>query len=104
MADRWMIRGAEFTNCNCAWGCPCLFGAKSTYGHCEEVLCGHIDEGNFNDTTLDGLDWAVLMQWPGEVAEGNGTQQVIVGEHLREPRCVGRVRRVLIGARAAATH
>ena len=55
VADRWMIRGTEFTNCNCAWGCPCLFGAKSTHGHCEEVLCGHIDEGNLNDTNLDGL-------------------------------------------------
>ena len=43
-------------------------------------MCGHIDEGNFNDTNLDGLDWAVLMSWPGEVAEGNGTQQVIIGE------------------------
>ena len=61
MADRWMIRGAEFTNCNCAWGCPCQFGAKSTHGHCETVMCGHIEEGNFNNTNLDGLDWAVLM-------------------------------------------
>jgi hypothetical protein len=29
---------------------------------------------------IDGLDWAVLMYWPGEVAEGNGTQQIIIGE------------------------
>jgi hypothetical protein len=41
---------------------------------------GHIEEGNFNDTNLDGLDWAVLMSWPGEVVEGNGTQQVIIDE------------------------
>src|SRR5260370_16761834 len=75
-----MIRGTEFTNCNCAWGCPCQFGAKTTYGHCETVMCGHIEEGNFNDTNLDGLDWALLMYWPGEVAEGNGKQQVIIGE------------------------
>jgi hypothetical protein len=50
-----MIRGTEFTNCNCAWGCPCQFGAKSTHGHCETVMCGHIQERNFNDTNLDGL-------------------------------------------------
>ena len=43
-------------------------------------MCGHIDEGNFNDTNLDGLDWAVVMYWPGEVHEGNGTQQVIIDE------------------------
>ena len=43
-------------------------------------MSGHIEEGNFNDTSLDGLNWAVLMYWPGEVAEGNGTQQVIIDE------------------------
>jgi hypothetical protein len=41
---------------------------------------GHIEEGNFNDTNLGGLDWAVLMSWPGQVHEGNGTQQVIIDE------------------------
>jgi hypothetical protein len=49
MADRWMIRGTEFENCNCAWGCPCQFGAKSTQGHCEAFMAGHIEEGSFND-------------------------------------------------------
>jgi Protein of unknown function (DUF1326) len=35
---------------------------------------GHIEQGNFDDTNLDGLDWVVLMSWPGQVHEGNGTQ------------------------------
>src|ERR1700748_1484125 len=64
MTDRWTIRGTEFENCNCAWGCPCQFGAKSTQGHCEAFMCGHIEEGNFNDTSLDALDWAMVMYWP----------------------------------------
>ncbi|MEU6584668.1 DUF1326 domain-containing protein [Nocardia sp. NPDC046763] len=80
VADRWMIRGTEFVNCLCDWGCPCQFGAKSTYGHCEELMCGHIEEGYFNDTNLDGLDWTVLMSWPGEGAEGNGTQQAVIDD------------------------
>jgi hypothetical protein len=75
-----MIHGTELENCNCAWGCPCQFGAKSTQGHCEAFMCGHIDKGNFNDTNLDGLDWAMLMSWPAEVHEGDGTQQVIIDE------------------------
>ena len=37
-------------------------------------------KGNFNDTRLDGLNWALLLSWPGEVADGNGTQQVIIDE------------------------
>lgn len=100
MADRWMIRGTEFTNCNCAWGCPCQFGAKSTHGHCETVMCGHIQEGNFNDTNLDGLDWAVLMYWPGEVAEGNGTQQVVIGERA-DPSQGEALRKILHGESTA---
>ena len=80
MADRWMIRGTEYGNCNCSWGCPCQFGALTTHGHCEAVVCGHIEEGHFNGTTLDGLDWALLLYWPGEIAEGNGTQQAIIDE------------------------
>jgi len=105
VADRWMIRGTEFENCLCAWGCPCQFGAKSTYGRCEAFMCGHVEEGNFNDTSLDGLEWAVLMSWPGEVAEGGGTQQVIIDERA-DPTQREALRKILHGESTApaATH
>jgi hypothetical protein len=44
------------------------------------VLTGHIEEGNHGDTQLDGLDFAMMFWWPGEVAEGNGRQQVLIDE------------------------
>jgi hypothetical protein len=68
-------------------------------------MCGHIEEGNFNDTNLDGLDWAVLMYWPGEVAEGNGTQQIIIGERADPDQREG-LRKILHGESTApgATH
>ena len=81
MADKWTIRGVEYGNCNCAWGCPCQFNAPTTHGHCEALVSGHIDEGHFNDVTLDGLDWAMLLYWPGEIAAGNGKQQAIIDKH-----------------------
>jgi hypothetical protein len=80
MSDEWMIRGVEYGNCNCAWGCPCQFNASSTYGHCEAVVGGIIAEGHFNDTQLDGVKWVMIVQWPGEIADGNGRQQFIVDE------------------------
>ena len=80
MADRWMIRGMEYGNCNCAWGCPCQFNAPSTHGSCEAVTGGVVEEGHFNDTRLDGLRWVMLLQWPGEIADGNGRQQAIIDE------------------------
>lgn len=68
-------------------------------------MCGHIEEGNFNDTNLDGLDWAVLMYWPGEVAAGNGTQQVIISERANPTQREG-LRKILHGESTTpgATH
>lgn len=80
MATEWMIRGSEYGNCNCAWGCPCQFGSPTTYGNCEAVVSGIIDEGYHGDTRLDDLKWALLLYWPGEIAEGNGRQQAIIDE------------------------
>jgi hypothetical protein len=105
MADRWMLRGVEYANCNCAWGCPCQFGAKTTHGHCEAVVAGHIDEGSFNETKLDGLDWALLLYWPGEIAEGNGKEQVVIDERADPAQREG-LRKILHGESTApgATH
>ncbi len=105
MSDKWMIRGTEFVNCNCNWGCPCQFNSPTTHGHCEAVAAGHIEEGHFNDTRLDGLNFVLLLWWPGEIAEGKGRQQVIVDErgdaHQREA-----IRKIVHGESTApgATH
>ena len=80
MSDQWMIRGSEFSNCNCAFGCPCQFNAPTTNGTCEAIASVMIEEGNFNDISLDGLCFVLLLKWPGEIAEGNGEQQLIIDE------------------------
>ncbi len=100
MADQWMIRGVEYGNCNCDYGCPCQFNAPSTNGFCEAVVCGRIEEGYFNDTRLDGVDWAILLHWPGEIAEGNGQQQVIIDERAN-PEQRDALRKILHGESTA---
>jgi hypothetical protein len=80
MPDRWTIRGVEFSNCNCDWGCPCQFNAPTTHGFCEALGAGRVDQGQFNGTSLDGLHWCLLYKWPGEIAEGNGRSQAIIDE------------------------
>jgi hypothetical protein len=80
MPEQWTIHGREFGSCNCDWGCPCQFNAPSTHGFCQAVVGGHVDEGHFGDVRLDGLSWVLLLQWPGEIAAGNGRQQAIIDE------------------------
>lgn len=105
MPDQWMIRGAEYANCNCAWGCPCQFNAPTTHGFCEAVSGGIVEEGYFNDTRLDGLRFVLLLQWPGEIAAGNGREQVIIDERA-DPDQREALRKILHGESTApgATH
>ena len=80
MGDRWEIRGFEYVNCNCNYGCPCQFNAPTTHGYCEAISGVQVVEGYFNETRLDGLRGAMILRWPGEIAEGNGRQQLIIDE------------------------
>ena len=74
----WYLEGPSLTSCNCDWGCPCQFNSPTTHGRCEAVGAGVVEEGYFNETRLDGLRFVLLLQWPGEIAEGNGRQQAII--------------------------
>lgn len=96
MPDQWMIRGVEFPNCNCSYGCGCQFNAPSTHGFCEAIGSGHIEEGYFNDTSLNGLNYVMLFQWPGEVAAGNGKQEVLIDERA-DPAQREAMRKILHG-------
>ncbi len=105
MPDQWMLRGAEFSNCNCDYSCPCQFNAPTSNGFCEAVVGGVIEEGHFNDVRLDGLTFCMLFQWPGEVAEGDGKQQAIIDERADDAQREA-LRKILHGESTApgATH
>jgi hypothetical protein len=83
MKDRWLIRGPSYTTCNCASGCPCQFGSPTTNGFCTAVAAGTVSEGYWNDVRLEGLHYVVLVAWPGEIAQGNGRQQLIIDERAK---------------------
>jgi hypothetical protein len=73
----WRIRGEYFENCNCDIVCPCLFSANAsmtstpTQGACEVAFGFHIDNGSFGETSLDGLNVALIARTPGVMADGN---------------------------------
>jgi hypothetical protein len=69
---KWQLRGIAFIACNCNWGCPCNFNALPTTGHCEGGWTWHIETGSVDDVPLDGLNFSVLVKWPGAIHEGTG--------------------------------
>jgi hypothetical protein len=81
MADlKWTIKGREFINCNCAYGCPCQFNALPTHGDCQAVAAFDIAEGHHGDTRLDGLKAVGILKWPGPIHEGKGEALIVVDE------------------------
>jgi len=79
-STEWVIKGSEFANCNCSYGCPCQFNDLPTHGNCRGVFGIQIEEGYFGDVRLDGLRAAVLAATPGALHEGNGTMQLVIDE------------------------
>lgn len=74
----WRIKGREFVNCNCSYGCPCQFNAPPTHGNCQAVAAYIIDEGHHGEVRLDGLRAALFARWPRAIHEGDGEVQAII--------------------------
>ena len=74
----WHIAGEEMANCNCVWACPCQFDANPSEGNCHALVAFQIKKGEFGDTTMDGVRFALVVSWPGAIHEGDGTVQLIL--------------------------
>ena len=81
MSDiKWTIKGKEFVNCNCSYGCPCQFNGLPTHGFCEAVGGFQIEQGFHGKTNLDGLKFVGIFHWPGPIHEGKGEAAVVIDE------------------------
>jgi hypothetical protein len=69
----WKMTGTYFKSCNCDPGCPCDFMSEPTHHKCEGILGMKVDQGNFDNVSLDGVKFGVAYHWPGPLHEGNGT-------------------------------
>ena len=76
----WRTKGTLLQACNCDWGCPCNFNAPPTYGSCDGSWIGQIDEGNYGDARLDGLNFVIGAHWPQAIHLGNGEGFVLIDE------------------------
>jgi hypothetical protein len=80
MPDQWVFKSETYDNCNCAMNCGCQFNLPSTRGYCQSAFIGRVVAGHFNETPLQGLNWAGLYKWPGEIKDGNGQRQIVIDE------------------------
>jgi hypothetical protein len=77
----WELKGREFVNCTCEYGCNCQFNALPDKGHCHAVAGIQIEQGHYGKTRLDGLRLAAIFKWPGPIHEGNGEAIAFVDEN-----------------------
>jgi hypothetical protein len=52
----WKVSGDFFDVCKCNMPCPCTFAQAPSYGDCDGVLAYHIKNGQYGQTTLNGLN------------------------------------------------
>ena len=83
---KWTIKGREFVNCNCSYGCPCQFNALPTYGFCQAVGGFEIESGFHGTTRLDGLRFIGIFRWPGPIHAGKGEAAVVIDERATQPQ------------------
>jgi hypothetical protein len=77
---RWNLQGEVIGGCNCSYGCPCSFNAPPTHGFCQGTYIGHIDQGTYGDTPLNGLHFSVSAHSPAAIHLGNLTIALAIDE------------------------
>ena len=80
----WQVSGEYFEACSCDSVCPCPtsgLAARPTKGSCDAGLVFHVDRGRYGNTSLDGLNFAVLLHTPGPMIQGNLTVGLVLDEH-----------------------
>ena len=85
--EPWSIQGELILNCNCTIFCPCVVSLGKhapTEGYCQAWLGVRIDSGKAGDADLSGLNVAMLLDIPGEMARGNWTAATYIDERASD--------------------
>ena len=83
----WAIKGELILNCNCTVFCPCVVSLGQhppTEGYCQTWGGVRIDEGNFGDEDLSGLNIGLLIEIPGLMARGNWKAAVFIDDRASD--------------------
>src|SRR5258708_3966805 len=70
----WRLDGNYFESCSCDAVCPCTwsaFTAKATLDRCRALLAYHVDSGEINGVDVSDLTFALFLDTPPVMIEGN---------------------------------
>jgi hypothetical protein len=70
----WRLEGTYFESCSCDAVCPCTWSAltaKATLDRCRALLAYHVDSGEINGVGVSGLSFALFLDTPPVMSEGN---------------------------------
>jgi hypothetical protein len=80
----WHMRGNVMEACSCSTTCPCNFGSVPTEIPCGAVVAWRIQEGNYGNTGLDGLNVVLYVRIPGYIFDGGWTAGVYMDERANK--------------------
>jgi hypothetical protein len=70
----WHLDGTYFESCSCDAVCPCTWSglvAEATLDRCRALLAYHIDAGEIDGVDVSGLSFALFLDTPKLMSEGN---------------------------------
>ena len=70
----WRLDGTYFESCSCDEVCPCTWSAltaKATLDRCRALLAYHVDSGEIDGVDVSGLSFALFLDTPPVMGEGN---------------------------------
>lgn len=75
-APAWHANGDWFDVCSCDIPCPCEFAQPPTNNHCDGVLAFRVNDGQYGDVSLDGLNVVILGAFDGNLWTGEAKQTI----------------------------
>ena len=79
----WRLEGTYFESCSCDAICPCTWSgltARATLDRCRALLAYHVESGEVNDVDVSGLNFALFLDTPPVMIEGNWRVGVFLDE------------------------
>jgi len=83
----WTMKGELILNCNCTVFCPCVVSLGQhppTEGHCQTWGGIRIDQGQYGDIDLSGLNLGLMIEIPERMARGNWKVALFVDDRASE--------------------